>query len=379
MYPRFLVFRSGNFMKRSEPYGKVFILFLSAVTLAFFGILLPFYGAVFWGFILAVMFMPLNDYFLSKMTGKKNTAAILTICVCLLIVVIPLILVIGALAQESAALYQKIQTQSIGLDATFRIIVSYLPDWVVNLLNRSGITSLSEFQQKISSGILQASQYIAGKLFVIGQNILDFTIGFCIMLYLLFFLLRDGKELALRIREIIPLANDHKVLLLGKFTGVIRATVKGNLVVAVVQGALGGLIFWFMGIEAALLWGATMSVLSLLPSGSGVVWVPVAIYFLATGAIMKGILLLILGILVIGLADNFLRPLLVGKDTQMPDYLVLISTIGGMALFGLNGFVLGPVIAALFITAWGLYAALSQKTQTDMLPPENGDTPDREA
>ena len=108
------------------------------------------------------------------------------------------------------------------------------------------------------------------------------------------------------------------------------------------------------------------------------VWVPVAIYFLATGAIMKGILLLILGILVIGLADNFLRPLLVGKDTQMPDYLVLISTIGGMALFGLNGFVLGPVIAALFITAWGLYAALSQKTQTDMLPPENGDTPDRE-
>ncbi|MCZ4052880.1 AI-2E family transporter [Oxalobacter sp. OxGP1] len=366
-------------MKRSEPYGKVFILFLSAVTIAFFMILLPFYGAVFWGFILAVMFMPLNDYFLSKMPGKRNTASILTICVCLLIVVIPLILVIGALAQESATLYQKIQTQSIGIDETFRMIVSYLPDWIISLLNRSGITTLSEFQQKISSGMLQASQYIAGKLFVIGQNILDFTIGFCIMLYLLFFLLRDGKELAMRIRKIIPLADDHKLLLLGKFTGVIRATVKGNLVVSVVQGALGGLIFWFMGIEAAMLWGATMSVLSLLPSGSGVIWVPVAIYFLATGAILKGILLLVLGVLVIGLADNFLRPLLVGKDTQMPDYLVLISTIGGMALFGLNGFVLGPVIAALFITAWGLYATLSQKSQTDALPPENGNTPDHQA
>ena len=155
------------------------------------------------------------------------------------------------------------------------------------------------------------------------------------------------------------------MLLLNKFTGVIRATVKGNLVVAIVQGALGGLIFWFLGIEAALLWGAIMSVLSLLPAGSGVIWVPVAIYFLATGAILKGIILLAFGVLVIGLIDNFLRPILVGKDTQMPDYLVLVSTLGGMALFGLNGFVIGPVIAALFITAWGLYSDISQLPRTD--------------
>lgn len=102
-----------------------------------------------------------------------------------------------------------------------------------------------------------------------------------------------------------------------------------------------------------------MSVLSLLPAGSGVVWAPVAIYFLLTGSILKGVILLAFGILVIGLIDNFLRPLLVGKDTQMPDYLVLISTIGGMALFGLNGFIIGPMIAALFLTAWDLFSALT--------------------
>ena len=358
-------------MKHPEPHGKVFIFFLSAVTAAFFWILLPFYGAVFWGFILAVMFMPLNDYFLSKIPKKKNTAALLTLSVCLLIVIIPLIVVIGALTQESAALYQKILTRSVNFDTSFQFIVSKLPDWVTDLLNHSGITTLAEFQQKISSGVLQASQYIAGKLFVIGQNILDFAIGFGIMLYLLFFLLRDGNELATRIRKIIPLADGHKTLLLTKFTGVIRATVKGNLVVAIVQGALGGLVFWFLGIEAALLWGAIMSVLSLLPAGSGVIWVPVAIYFLATGAIMKGVILLVFGILVIGLIDNLLRPLLVGKDTQMPDYLVLISTLGGMALFGLNGFVIGPVIAALFLTAWELFSTISQLPQTDA----NGDPP----
>ena len=358
-------------MKRPEPHGKVFIFFLSAVTAAFFWILLPFYGAVFWGFILAVMFMPLNDYFLSKIPKKKNTAALLTLSVCLLIVIIPLIVVIGALTQESAVLYQKILTRSVNFDTSFQFIVSKLPDWVTDLLNHSGITTLAEFQQKISSGVLQASQYIAGKLFVIGQNILDFAIGFGIMLYLLFFLLRDGNELATRIRKIIPLTDGHKTLLLTKFTGVIRATVKGNLVVAIVQGALGGLVFWFLGIEAALLWGAIMSVLSLLPAGSGVIWVPVAIYFLATGAIMKGVILLVFGILVIGLIDNLLRPLLVGKDTQMPDYLVLISTLGGMALFGLNGFVIGPVIAALFLTAWELFSTISQLPQTDA----NGDPP----
>lgn len=347
-------------MKQPESHGKMFLFFLSAVSIAFFWILLPFYGAVFWGFILAVMFMPLNDYFLSKIPKKKNTAAFLTLLVCLLIVIIPLIVVVIALTQESAALYQKILTQGADFDASFQFIVSKLPGWAIDLLNRSGVTTLAEFQQKISSGLLQASQYIAGKLFVIGQNILDFAIGFGMMLYLLFFLLRDGNELAARIRKIIPLADTHKMLLLTKFTGVVRATVKGNLVIAIMQGALGGLVFWFLGIEAALLWGAIMSVLSLLPAGSGVVWVPVAIYFLASGAILKGVVLLVFGILVIGVIDNLLRPLLVGKDTQMPDYLVLVSTIGGMALFGLNGFVIGPVIAALFLTAWELYSTISQ-------------------
>ena len=351
-------------MKQPELYGKVFILFLSLVTLAFFWILLPFYGAVFWGFILAIMFTPLNDWFLRKMPEKKNTATLLTLSICLLIVIIPLIVVIIVLAQESAMLYQRLLTKSIHFDASFQYLISKLPDWLVDLMDRSGMTSFAEIQQKISSGLLRISQYIAGRLFVIGQNILDFTISFFVMLYLLFFLLRDGKELAVRIRKVIPLENHQKALLLEKFTGAIRATVKGNIVVAIVQGGLGGLIFWILGIEAALLWAAIMSVLSLLPSGSGIVWVPVAIYLLATGAILKGVILLAFGVLVIGLVDNFLRPLLVGKDTQMPDYLVLISTLGGMALFGLNGFVIGPVIAALFIAAWGIFSALSPTGQT---------------
>jgi predicted PurR-regulated permease PerM len=134
--------------------------------------------------------------------------------------------------------------------------------------------------------------------------------------------------------------------------------VKGNLVVAILQGALGGLIFWILGVHAPVMWAVLMSVLSLLPAvGCAMVWLPVALYFFATGAIVSGVVLILYGLFVIGLVDNALRPILVGKDTKMPDFLVLLSTLGGLAVFGPNGFVVGPLIAALFIAAWDLSAA----------------------
>jgi predicted PurR-regulated permease PerM len=145
-------------------------------------------------------------------------------------------------------------------------------------------------------------------------------------------------------------------VLVGRFTTVIRATVKGTVVVAAVQGALGGLMFWLLGIQASLLWGAVMAILSLLPAvGAALIWVPTSLYLLATGGVWQGVALIAYGVFVISTVDNFLRPLLVGKDTRMPDYLVLVSTLGGLAVFGVNGLVIGPVIAAMFIVAWDLF------------------------
>jgi predicted PurR-regulated permease PerM len=127
--------------------------------------------------------------------------------------------------------------------------------------------------------------------------------------------------------------------------------------VALLQGALGGLIFWLLGIHAPLLWAVLMALLSLLPAvGAALIWFPVAIYLLATGAVWQGIVLIVYGVLVIGLVDNVVRPILVGQDTRMPDYVVLISTLGGIAIFGINGFVIGPVIAAMFMAVWDLFA-----------------------
>ena len=213
---------------------------------------------------------------------------------------------------------------------------------------------------------MAGSQYIATQALSIGQSTFDFIANLFVMLYLLFFLLRDEDALTKHIRDAIPLHAEQQRAFLLKFTIVIRATVKGDMLVALLQGTLGGLIFWFLGINAPLLWGVVMVFFSLLPAiGAGLIWIPVAVYLLATGAIWQGVVLIIFGALIIGLVDNFLRPILVGKDTKMPDYVVLISTLGGIATFGLNGFVIGPVIAAMFIAAWDIFTASRQHADND--------------
>ncbi len=344
-------------MHSREMQHKTFLLMLTLVTLAFGWIILPFYGAVFWGVVLAILFAPLYQRLLQALGRRRNLASILTLTLVLLVVILPVILISMSLLQEAVSVFERIRSNQIDFGVYFRQAIDALPGWLVRLLDRFGLAQLATLQDKLAASAAQGSQLVAKQAVNVGQNMLDFLISFGIMLYLLFFLLRDGALLTARVRQAIPLSAAHKQQLFGSFATVIRATVKGNIVVAGVQGALGGLMFWFLGVQAALLWGALMAFLSLLPAvGAGLVWGPVAVYFLITGAVWQGVTLILFGVFVIGLVDNMLRPVLVGKDTRMPDYLVLISTVGGMALFGLNGFVIGPVIAALFIAVWELFA-----------------------
>jgi predicted PurR-regulated permease PerM len=176
------------------------------------------------------------------------------------------------------------------------------------------------------------------------------------MLYVLFFLFRDGPATGRAIRESMPLSREYTRRLLDVFTAVVRATVKGNIVIALIQGAIGGVAFWALGIQGALLWGVLMTFLSILPAiGSGLVWLPTAIVLFLSGDALGGAILMLVGVLVIGLVDNLLRPMLVGAETRLPDYVVLVSTVGGLSLFGINGFVIGPLIAALFFAAWTVF------------------------
>jgi len=262
-----------------------------------------------------------------------------------------------AAVTQLAARLSAAQSGKLDFGLYFQQVADALPHWMRELMTRFGVETLTAAQARLAYGLQQGSQFLATQILGISQSAVQFFINLGVMMYLLFFLLRDGGGLFVRIKKAVPLHADLQISLFEKFAEVVRATVKGDILVAILQGALGGAIFWILGIHAPVLWAVLMAFLSLLPAiGAALVWLPVTIYLLAIGSIWQGVVLIVFGACIIGLVDNVVRPILIGKDTKMPHYLVLISTISGLQVFGLNGFVLGPVIAAVFLTVWGTFS-----------------------
>ena len=344
----------------------VFLLLLALVTVAFFWIISPFFGAVFWAMVLALMFMPVHRRLCALLRGRDTLAALGTLLFCMVIVVVPMIFVVGAMVDEATGFTQRLRTGEFNPRTYFEQIQNALPGWSRDLLGRFGLFNAQDVVDKLTAAVVQGGQALTTRALAIGQNTLMLLVNLGIMLYLLFFFLRDGRDLAQTIRRAVPMQRQHTDFLLSKFATVVRATVKGTVVVALVQGMLGGVAFAFLGIHGAVLWGVVMSVLSLLPAiGAALVWAPVAIYLIATGSMIEGLGLAAWGAGVMGMVDNLLRPILVGKETKLPDYLVLLSTIGGLSIFGVNGFLIGPAIAALFVATWALFSHEEGATPED--------------
>jgi predicted PurR-regulated permease PerM len=236
------------------------------------------------------------------------------------------------------------------------------------MIERVGIDP-SRLEEQIQSAGIAASRYIASRALSIGQQTLQGTVFFFLMLYLLFFFLRDGPRLLEGLVRALPFGDERERHLLERFAEVSRATIKGTLVVGIAQGMIGGLAFAILGIGSPVLWGVVMALLSILPAvGPALVWLPAAIVLIASGEIVAGVALILVGVFIIGLVDNLLRPILVGRDTRMPDYLILLSTLGGLVGFGLAGIIIGPIIAAFFLSIWQM-AEREFKAPTPTEPP----------
>jgi len=334
---------------------RVFLALVVLISLALAWIVEPFFGAILWGLVAAILFAPLNQRLTRRFSGRRNLAALATLLVVVAMVILPAIMLGIFLLQEASAIYVKIRTGQIDFALYFQQVQQILPGWARSMLRRLGLTNIGAVRDLIAAGVTSSFRSLAAQAFMIGQSAFGFLVALGVMLYLLFFLLRDGEELLVRMRSAVPLRAEQSSALADRFVAVIRATIKGSVVVAILQGTIGGVVFALLGIQGALIWGVMMGFLSLLPAiGTGLVWVPVAIYLFATGAIWQGVVLVLCGLFVIGMVDNILRPILVGRDARMPDYVVLISTLGGLEIFGFSGFVIGPVIAALFIAAWDI-------------------------
>ncbi len=334
-----------------------FVTVLLIVSLAFAWVVQPLFGAILWGVVAAIMFTPFNDRLRRAMPARRNLPATLTLLVIIALAVVPAILLSVFLLQELTALYARMQNSQADPGAYFMQFQGHLPQWLKSLLQGMGLTDFEAIRTRITAGISASLQTLTLRALSIGQSALGFVAMLGVTLYLSYFLLRDGRHIIATLERAIPLHPVQREALLEKFVAVIRATIKGSLVVAIIQGTIGGLVFWALGIHSALLWGVLMGFFSLIPAiGTGLVWVPVAIYLLLTGAIWQGVMLILCGLFVIGMVDNILRPILVGRDARMPDYIVLISTLGGLEIFGFNGLLIGPVTAALFIAAWDIFA-----------------------
>ena len=343
-----------------------FILILAIVSVAFFDILAPYFSAVLWASILAVIFHPVKNKLRGWVGERNGVASLLTLLVICLIVFTPLIVILSSLAIELNVVYTKLQHTNPQFPEVVASLFSHLPDWARNFLVEHNLDNASQIQQKLSDVALKGGQYLSGSAFLIGKGTFGFAISFGVMIYLLFFLLKDGPYLVRQILDSLPLSDFVKQHLFAKFAAVSRATVKGTAVVAVVQGILGGIAFYIAGIDGSVLWGALMAFLSLIPAvGSAIIWVPAAIFLFATQQLWQGFFIVGFFVIIVGLVDNILRPLLVGKDTKMPDYLILISTLGGMEIYGINGFVIGPLVAALFIACWNLLSGRDHAGNVD--------------
>jgi len=252
-----------------------------------------------------------------------------------------------SIINESIGLVENVQSEDFNLQGKLASTQAKLSPY----LERLGLPT-ENIAATFNKVAPEFSKKLGERLLGFTQNIFGSMIQIAIMLYVLFFFLRDGKQIVKLIIKNFPMQNATEYRLINRFQSVAKATVKGSLLIAILQGVLGGILFLIVGVEGAILWGTLMILASLLPIGGAIIWGPIGIIFLLQGSYGKGIAVLLVGGLLIGLLDNVLRPRLVGNDTKLPDYLILISTLGGITWFGLSGFVLGPVIAALFITCW---------------------------
>ena len=342
--------------KKRVEWGFMITL-LVIISLAFAVLIEPFFGAIVWGVVVAVLFRPVYERLLGYIPRRTNLAAVITLILILLLVVVPTILLGVALAREAASIYQQVQAGDVDFDAVFEAFEKSLPHWMQVQLAAYGYGDFASIRAEVEQYISAILEFLLTQLLSVGQGAFQFMLGLGVMLYLTFFLLRDGPALNDRIGEMIPLEEPKRQILLERFLSVIRATIKGSLVIAIIQGSLGGLVFWALDIRSALLWAVLMGIFSLIPAiGTGFVWIPVALYLFVSGAVWQAIVLVLCGVFVISMVDNVVRPILVGRDTRMPDYVVLISTLGGLQLFGINGIVIGPLVAALFIAIWSIFS-----------------------
>jgi predicted PurR-regulated permease PerM len=338
----------------TDRQDRAFHLLLVIVTIAFLVLLSDLYKAVLWAIVFSLLTHNLHSELRTRLPGHENLAASIVVLVVTFLVVMPAILFGAIVAREAARLVEKFQDGEADASATIDWLADLMPT-LRQFAEQIGL-NLDRLGSQLSESLAAGGQFVASQALVFGQGAFRVTILLIVTLYLFFFLLRDGERIRALIYRALPMDRERRDYLVHEAVGITRATIKGMLAIGVIQGLIGGVAFAALGLDSAVLWGAAMAVTSIIPIvGTALIWLPAALALLAGGYWIKATVLIVIGVVFIGLVDNILRPVMVRHETRMPDYVVLLSTLGGIGLFGISGFVIGPLIAGVFLACWKIY------------------------
>ncbi len=340
-------------MRVGKVSGPYFILILIVIAAAFFAMLRPFLVSILLAAILAGLIYPVYSWMRRRIWNQPTFCSIICVVLVLLLIILPLISVLSLLTVQALQFKDTI-------DDTLKEVMEKGPAWLERLKHHplADKIKIEEFkwQAKAVEGAKLMSTLLIKAITKTSQSTFQTVAMSFIMLYAFFYFLIDGPTLLIRIKYLSPLKDEYEDLIIKKFISITKATIKGTVIIGVIQGSMGGIIFAIFGVGSPIFWGTVMMILSIIPGiGAALVWVPALAIKMLTGHIGPGIGILVGGIL-ISMSDNFLRPLLIGKDTKMHALLILFSTLGGIALFGIVGFILGPILAAVFLTVTDIYA-----------------------
>jgi predicted PurR-regulated permease PerM len=339
-------------MQKLKVQTTLFFAIMLIVTIAFFYIMKPFIYALFWAVVLAGLFMPVYKKVEKKLHRPTVSAAIVLVLICL-IFILPLVFIASLLLKESMDIYQGISNGNSQINV-------YIQKLTELIKHNPYKDSLNLDDAAFAENIMDLSKSVAGYFFSnlksFTQNMLQFIAQLGVMLYALFYFIRDGEKFLETILRLLPLEHDRDRILLNHFKKTANSTLKVTLIIGGIQGTLGGLLFLFTGIQGAILWGIMMIITAVIPVvGCALVWAPAGIFMIITGNLWTGIFILAFGSLVISMVDHFLRPILLGNDVSMHPLLIFLSTIGGIIVFGFTGFIIGPIIMSLVVAVWSMY------------------------
>lgn len=326
-----------------------------------FLILSPFLKALVWAGILALLFYPGYAWLLEKLRGRASAAALIVIVLITLVVVLPGIRLAGYLTYEAVELVKSLgslMTQE-GVEVWKREswVQKLLSWWSLLGMELAGLDVEVDWKELLVEGAKLSSGALVSQVTGVAQNLLLFIANFIVVLISLFFFLRDGAGFCYRLRRLLPMDQQRQERLFANIVNATTAVVHGCLVVAIIQGLLAGIAYWLLGVPYAVLWGVATAFVALLPvGGSTIVSVPASMYLFLQGENVRAVVLLIWCVGVVGTVDNVLKPMFIGSRLKLPLIFLFFGILGGLAVFGALGLILGPVLFALLAALLDVYS-----------------------